>query len=334
MQAKRRIPIGAGVASLWLVLLGYGARAGEPEFVVYHSWDDEAARVVIDAFTTETGIEARAMRRSSRHIVKIIEAEADRPVASVLMAGPAESYLMLKQAGLLMPYRPHGSEAIPAAFRDPDDTWIGIYLGVLAFGSVGLDPPPRSFDDLVEMSLSKGVTYSNPATSGTAYTFLLTLVALRGEQGAFAYLARLHPRVIEVPSGGAMTLKLVELGEADVAVAFAHDVVRAQRRMPTLLLSFPAEGTGWEVGGAALVAHAPRPEAGRLFLDFLVRPATQELFATRGHMPVYPTQPDAARPAGMPQLSVIARVPIDLPEAARRWDARALQWNRQFPRRR
>ncbi len=333
MHVTRRILLGAGAVSLCLCLLGLQARAVEPEFVVYHSWDDAVARVVLDAFTTETGIEARAMRRSSRHIVKIIEAERDAPVASVLMAGPAASYLMLKAAGLLAAYRPESADAIPAAYRDPDDTWTGIYIGVLAFGSVGLDPPPRSFDDLISLSLPKGVTYSNPATSGTAYTFLLALIALRGEAGAFAFLQQLHHRVVEVPTGGATTLRLVELGEADVAVAFAHDVVRIQRRLPTMLLSFPAEGTGWEVGAAGLLAHAPRPEAGKRFLDFLARPATQELFAVKGHMPVYPTHPDAAAPAGMPPLAEVVRVPIDLTQASQRWDARALRWNRQFPRR-
>lgn len=323
-----------GVVGLCLALLGLQARAVEPEFVVYHSWDDAVARVVLDAFTTETGIEVRAMRRSSRHIVKIIEAERGEPVASVLMAGQAQSYLLLKGAELLQPYRPEGAEAIPEAFRDPDDTWTGIYIGLLAFGSVGLDPPPRAFDDLTALSLPKGVTYSNPATSGTAYTFLLSLIALRGEQGAFAYLERLHHRVVEVPNGGATTLRLVELGEADVAVAFAHDVVRAQRRVPTLLLSFPAEGTGWEVGGAGLLVGAPRPEAGKKFLDFLARPATQELFATKGAMPVYPTHPEAASPAGMPPLAEVKRVDIDLAGSSQRWDSRAIRWNRKFPRRR
>ena len=102
-----------------------GAQASG-DLVVYHSWDDEVARVLLDAFAAREGVSVSGMRRSSRHVVKIIEAEADAPVASVIMAGTVPSYEMLKQAGLLQIYRPAGADAIPSEFRDPDETWTGI----------------------------------------------------------------------------------------------------------------------------------------------------------------------------------------------------------------
>jgi iron(III) transport system substrate-binding protein len=101
------------------------------DLVVYHSWDDEVADVLFDAFAAREGVKVSGMRRSSRHVVKIIEAEADSPVASVIMAGSVPSYEMLKRAGLLQIYRPKGADAIPGEFRDPDETWTGIYLGVI-----------------------------------------------------------------------------------------------------------------------------------------------------------------------------------------------------------
>jgi iron(III) transport system substrate-binding protein len=324
----------------WIVVAVAVAFAGSlkaeasGDLVVYHSWDDQVARVLLDAFAAREGVSVSGMRRSSRHLVKIIEAEADAPVASVIMAGSIPSYEMLKQAGLLQIYRPAGAEAIPGEFRDPDETWTGIYLGVIGFGT---DPRqtqevPRSLDDLKGIRFPRGLVYSNPATSGTAYTFFLGLIAVYGEEGAFAYLDGIHPEVVEIPSGGAMTVRLVELQEATVAVAFAHDILRAESRGCDLTLSFPEEGSGWEVGGAALLRGAPNPGLGKKFLDFLVRPQTQEMIWRKGGMPVYPTHPEAHPPPEAPPLSSIRRVKIDFVEAGRHWDRRAERWNRRFPR--
>jgi iron(III) transport system substrate-binding protein len=325
---------GPAIAAALILLSGCPPALAGDKLVVYHSWDDDAARPLLKAFQDETGIAVRAMRRSTRHLVKLIEAERDAPVASVVMAGSAPSYEMLKAAGLLEPYHPAGVEAIPIEFRDPDDHWFGFYLGVLAFASDRrrVPVPPTSFEDLLTLALPNGVCYSNPATSGTAYTFLISLIALKGEEPAFGYLERLHPRVVEVPSGGSMSVRLVDLGAADVAVAFAHDVLRLAKRNPDLVLSLPAEGTGWEVGAAALLKDAPSPQAGKLFLDFLARPDIQERIATDGAMPVFPTHPKAASPEAMPALPSIRRLALDAVEAGQHWDERCLRWNRQFPR--
>jgi len=322
------------VAVFLVLLTPFSAAQPTADLVVYHSWDDDVARVLLDAFEAREGVKVGGMRRSSRHVVKIIEAEADAPVASVIMAGSIPSYEMLKKAGMLQIYRPKGADAIPGEFRDPDETWTGIYLGVVGFGT---DPGqtelvPRSFADLLQADLPRGLTYANPATSGTAYTFLLGLISLYGEEKAFVYLDGLHPRVVEIPSGGSMAVRLVELKEATVAVAFAHDILRARSRGFDLTLSFPREGAGWEVGGAALLRGAPNPELGRRFLDFLVRPETQEMIWKQGEMPVYPTHPKAQPPPDAPPLASIKRVKIDFVEAGRRWDKRAVRWNRRFPR--
>ena len=127
---------------------------------------------------------------------------------------------------------------------------------------------------------------------------------------------------------------MVELEEATVAVAFAHDILRAKNRGLDLALSFPKEGSGWEVSGAALLRGAPSPELGKKFLDFLVRPQTQEMIWRQGGMPVYPTHPDARPPPDTPPLSSIRRVKIDFVEAGHQWDRRAVRWNRRFPRNR
>lgn len=309
-------------------------RRSDADLVVYYSWDDAVSRALLEAFSKRSGKRITGMRRSSRHMAKLIEAERREPVASVVVSGSGPSYEMLRRAGLLAPYVPRGARAIPKQFRDPGGAWTGIYLGVIGFGS---DParvarPPRSYAELLRVGRTAGIVYANPATSGTAYSFLLGLIGIYGERGAFDYLARLHPAVVEIPSSGSTAPRLVSLGAAGVALGFAHDIVRTSHSGRKLALSFPAEGTGWEIGGAALIRGAPSPELGKRLLDFLCEPATQELIWRASGSPVYPTHPRAASPPGMPPFDEVERVRIDIVEAGRRWDERALRWNRRFPR--
>jgi len=133
------------------------------DLMVYYSWDDEVARVLLDAFAKESGTKVNGMRRSTRHLVKVIEAEMESPVATVILGGPAPSYQLLKQAGLLHAYRAIGSEDIPVRFRDPDGMWTGIYLGVIGFGTDIRQTRrvPRSWEELLHMDLPRGVAYAN-----------------------------------------------------------------------------------------------------------------------------------------------------------------------------
>jgi len=42
-------------------------------------------------------------------------------------------------------------------------------------------------------------------------------------------------------------------------------------------LTFPSEGTGYEIGGTAMVKDAKHPELAKLWIDWALTPAAQEL---------------------------------------------------------
>ena len=49
-------------------------------------------------------------------------------------------------------------------------------------------PEPRCWADLLDPEFKDEVQISDPASSGTAYMVLATLVQLMGEDGPFAYM--------------------------------------------------------------------------------------------------------------------------------------------------
>ena len=71
---------------------------------------------------------------------------------------------------------------------------VGIYSGPLGFGcntellaKKKMDVP-KSWADLLKREYKGEIQVANPASSGTAYTMVATLVQLMGEDKAFDYL--------------------------------------------------------------------------------------------------------------------------------------------------
>jgi iron(III) transport system substrate-binding protein len=66
-------------------------------------------------------------------------------------------------------------------------------------------------------------------------------------------------------------------GEAAVGVVFSHDIVAGIETGLPLTLSFPAEGTGYEIGAMGIIKGAKHPDLAKAWFDWALEPKTQEL---------------------------------------------------------
>ncbi|MEM7035276.1 MAG: extracellular solute-binding protein, partial [Chloroflexota bacterium] len=76
---------------------------------------------------------------------------------------------------------------------------------------------------------------------------------------------------------GSAPSRFVGQGEAAVGIVFSHDIVAEIEKGSPLVLSFPEEGTGYEVGGMAIIKGAKHLDAAQKWFDWALEPATQEL---------------------------------------------------------
>jgi len=299
-------PEPAGEAAGSLLVLG----SAEPEYV----------RGVARAFELETGVRTTYVRLSAGEALARLRAERAAPPFSVWWGGAADGYAAAAAEGLLEPYRPRGGARIPRQYKDAGGHWTGVYVGALAFAvnrralaERGL-PAPVSWADLTRPVYRGRLSMAHPATSGTAYTALATLVQLHGKdvgQG-LAYFAALHPNVREYQRSGAAPARLAGRGEVAVGIAFAHDVVAAlEDGEHDLEVVFPGEGTGYEVGATALVRNGPDPAAGRRFMDWALGEPAQQLGPLFTAYQI-PTNPDAKVPPKSVRLSAVKTIPYDV----------------------
>ncbi|MCL4498902.1 MAG: extracellular solute-binding protein [Chloroflexi bacterium] len=118
--------------------------------------------------------------------------------------------------------------------------------------------------------------------------------------GYWDQIGKNRPRVFSSPDA---LLAQVSAGALPVAVNAPWSTTRHYLHSGgDLRLLLPAEGVPARFSASGLLATAPRPNAGKLFLDFLLSPEGQRLLGP-GLRGTYPMRPDAPSPAGLPPSS-------------------------------
>jgi iron(III) transport system substrate-binding protein len=288
----------AVLAGVLAALLATRAQA----LALYCSHDPDACELAAQTFTRDTGIAATVTRKPTGETYAQLRAERENPKADVWYGGTFDSFLQGAAEGLFAPYRsPRVADLHPWAQKQAQatgDRAVAIYRIVLGFGGnpsvlakKGL-PMPRCWSDLAKPVYRGEIELSNPVTSGTGYTILATLVALYGEEPAFAYMKRLSSNVVRYTQSGTAQGPSVARGEVAVGVTFVHEFVTQQLAGFAVDIAIPCEGTGDALGGMAIVAGAPRPDEARAFYDWALTKPAQEL-ANRTRNLLLPAHRDA-----------------------------------------
>jgi iron(III) transport system substrate-binding protein len=226
------------------------------------------------------------VRMSSGESLTRLRNEVDNPQFDIWWGGPIDSFIAAEAEGLLEAYDSPNYDAIkdPDLMLDPGHHWAGVYVGSLGFATnteflaenPGLEPP-TSWDDLLKPEFAGQLMVAHPSSSGTSYTALCTVLQIRGEEAGWEYLSAYASQVNQFTKSGSAPARFVGQGEAAVGIVFSHDIVAQIQAGAPLVLTFPAEGTGYEIGGMGIIKGAAHLDAAQKWFDWALEPATQEL---------------------------------------------------------
>ncbi|MFC1714754.1 ABC transporter substrate-binding protein [Candidatus Poribacteria bacterium] len=267
----------------------------ERNLYLYSALDTNEAKIYIRAFEEETGIKVIWHRMSAGELLTRVRSERKNPQVGLWFGGPSPEFIAAKQDGLLAPYRPSVDfEMLPGTF-DEDHYWTGFYFGALGFACnteilnrKGIEPP-TSWDDLLRPEFEGEIGVAYAYTSGTSYTILATLAQLMGEEKAFGYIAKLNKNIHHYNKSGSACVTQVGFGEIGVGIAFSHDIVKKgpSKGFP-VVLSFPDEGTGYEIGAIALIKDGPNQSEAKIFMDWILSVKAQNLMQKWFRTPLHP----------------------------------------------
>ena len=289
------------------------AQAEKNVLHIYTAFDTEEAKLYIEEFEKETGIEVEWVRMSSGEVLARMEAEASNPQASVWHAGSNTSHINAASKGLLEPYTPNTDFELPANLHAEDWAWTGFYTGAIGFVSnkkfleeKGIEAP-TSWDDLLKPELKKNVAMAYPYTSGTAYTTYATLIQMWGLEKTLDWWENFDKTSIhQYTKSGTGCIPMVGLSEVGVGIAFSHDILaKGVNKGYPVVMTFPKEGTGYEIGGLSLIKGAPEPELGKKFIDWCFTKKAQDLFKSYNRLPVNPNAEVAEGSVTLDQVNLI-----------------------------
>ena len=169
---------------------------------------------------------------------------------------------------------------------------------------------PTSWDDLLNPAFAQNVAVAYPYTSGTAYTTYVTLIQMWGLEKTLDWWEKFDKAsMLQYTKSGTGCIPMAGLGEVAVCIAFSHDILaKGINKGYPLVLSFPKEGTGSEVGGLALIKGGPEPELAKQYIDWCFSIKAQELFQAYSRVPV---NPKAKVAAGAVTLDQVKLIPVD-----------------------
>jgi len=256
---------------------------------VYCSVQVEWCTLLANEFQKASGIKVSVTQKGSGETIAQLKAEAQNPKGDVWFGGTGDPHLQAAENDLTLEYK---SASLPQLHawaqeqaRQSGYRTVGIYSGPLGFGyntelvaKKKLDVP-KSWADLLKPQYKGEIQVANPASSGTAYTMIATLVQLMGEDKAFDYLKALHRNVGQYTRSGTGPIKAVARGETAVSISFVHDGPGEKLQGFPVETVTPSEGTGAEIGSMSIIKGARNLDAAKKFYEWALTPQAQQFGA-------------------------------------------------------
>ena len=271
--------------TLLVLVVAGGAAFAQQSVNAYTTVEEPLAKQLFDQFEKETGIKVNWVRLSGGEAEARMEAEKGNPQASIWVGGVGLNHMSAKNKGLTTPYRSRLADNTPAQYRDPENYWIGLYLGPLGFITNEARArelnikPPQSWADLLKPEYKGLIRMANPTTSGTAYNVITTIRYVFGgdEERTFDYMRKLDVNMDQYTRSGSAGGKSVAIGEIPVAIGYAHDMVKLKVEGAPVIISIPSEGTGFEIASMSLVKGGKDPVNAKKLYDWVLGKTAQDI---------------------------------------------------------
>jgi iron(III) transport system substrate-binding protein len=252
--------------------------------------------------------------RSAALLERVItEARAGKFLSDVIQ-GNAFTLFLLGKRGNLEAYASPEAKAFPASYRDPAGNWVAAYLqlNVIAYNTklVSAAEAPKGYEDLLAPRW-KG----RMALDDKQYIWFDGLLNAMGREKGLAYLKRLAAQGINFRSGNTLLANLLAAGEFALLINARPESVDELKQKGAPMEWVAPRPTTANVLPIGITKNAQHPNAGRLFMDYMLSEDGQKRLSAMGRTP---TRPGVS--AANPRLSQGLEIAVNDPGMAERFD--------------
>jgi iron(III) transport system substrate-binding protein len=302
-------------------------RGARDEVTVYVSTDRVFSEPILQAYEQKSGVKVNAVydteETKSTGLANKLLAEKNNPQADVFWSNEPVRTLVLESRGVLTPYRSPNAEGIPATFKDPEGYWTGFSarIRVIAYNTNLVKPQdaPRSIYDLTDPKWKGQIAIADPRFGSTSF-HVAALYAELGDEKADEFFRKLKANGVKIVPGNSVVRDQVVRGEVKMGLTDTDDVnVAFEEKQPVAMVLPDRDGMGAPLmpNMVSLIARAPRAEAGKKLIDYLLSPEVERALAKSEAVQI-PLREGVEGPKNIPPISSFKPMTLDYGKAADR----------------
>ncbi len=258
----------------------------EGSVVVYTSLAPAESTALAQAFEKKYAIKVELWRAVSERVLSrtLTEARGKRFAVDVIETnGMPELEIMAREKLLAAFYSPHVEDLPPFAVP-AHRQWISdrMQFFVVAYNTnkFAREDMPKTYEGFLDPKWKGklGIEANDAA-------WFATLIKLRGGEPGVSFFTKLAEMRPDVRKGHILLAELVAAGEIAVGLTIYNSHAEALKKRGAPIDWVPIEPVVALPQAIAVARQAPHPNAALLFVDFVLSPEGQELFARMGRVP-------------------------------------------------
>ena len=289
--------------------------------------DGETAEITGRAFTKMYGVNIQVIRTTAQVAYERLlqDIKNNQTNCDVFSSTDLGHYARLKAEGRFEKYVPETTPKISEAFRnfDPDGFFHTTASGqvVLTYNSakVKAEDAPTKWTDLTDIKWKGKVSTGHPAFSGYVGTWVYSMTKLYG----WKYFEQLEKNKPQIGRSINDTVTVLNAGERLVAAGADGSTLFSAARGNPLAVNYPTDGSVLIISPSAIMKGTKRPNAARLFMEYLYSVEASEINVKHFGIPLRPEVKGAAGTKPIDQIKIlrptVAEIEKGIPDVIEQW---------------
>jgi iron(III) transport system substrate-binding protein len=284
-------------------------RSVSGDLVIYTSRSESLFKLVVDAFTKEhPNIRVRTLTGENGALAARILEERSRPQADVLINSDSLTMMDMAAQGAFEANTSETVRAVPVRYRAEDGSWVALTLRsrVIMYNTNLVKPEelPKSVLDLTDARWRNQVG-SADSRNGAMMAQIVVMRRILGQDRTEQWVEGLVDNGTKFFGGHTDVRKAVGAGELKLGLVNHYYYFLSKAEGAPVGIIYPDQAQGqmgmvYNSTNIGIVKNNPNKETARIFVNWMLSPAAQKIFA-EGNFE-YPIIPNVALAPGVEPL--------------------------------
>lgn len=302
MKFSRRAFLGGGAAATAVALGQLNQRPVQAQLTqrnqnrvnLYSSRHYDTDDQLYQGFSDSTGIRINVVEAKADQLIERIKSEGQNSPADILVTVDAGRLWRAQEQGLFQQVTSSTlASAVPDYLQHPDGLWFGLTkrARVIMYNRDRVNPSEFSTYEALTDAKWRGRLLVRSSTNIYNQSLVGSIIEANGPEATEAWARGIVANFAREPQGGDTDqIRAVAAGLGDIAISNTYYLARLMKSdnpedravAEKIGVFFPNQdgrGTHVNISGAGVLKTAPNPEAAVQFLEYLVSPEAQAIFA-------------------------------------------------------